>query len=342
MYPQSFSLIEPTTPALARGHRPRPAPTAHGTGVSPLPWPARPTVTGRATLTVGPRGRAAGGLRGRAAAAPRGARAPVLPRLPDHPRITRVPPGPAALALGRARAQLIRHRPWRSAPGLAAPSVSRPGRRERGGPPRARRVPHRPSLGRRFPHRPVGASVGAELLGISTARFSRLAKGGCFSPCEFLLTEHGVIAWRYPPVELLALARRRPALLTGALPEGLRHTLRQGQDWRPRRWRARRTGLLVGQAAGPWEAAAVPAAVLPLGALRESVPDPAERAALCRLRPPLVAAGLAAGPWRTVRRLLTAQEPDESGWYRQQLAAALRLARRRPLPLLTAGPRPSP
>ncbi|WP_233580961.1 DUF6397 family protein, partial [Streptomyces triticirhizae] len=69
---------------------------------------------------------------------------------------------------------------------------------------------------------------------------------------------------------------------------------------------------------------------------------PAERAALGRLRPPLVAAGLAAGPWRTVRRLLTAQEPDESGWYRQQLAAALRLARRRPLPVLTAGPRPSP
>ncbi|TNM27035.1 hypothetical protein FH715_22020 [Streptomyces sedi] len=188
----------------------------------------------------------------------------------------------------------------------------------------------------------MSTAVGAELLGISTARFSRLARGGCFSPCEFLLTEHGVIAWRYPPVELLRLARRRPALLTGALPEGLRHTLSRGHDWRPRRWRARRTGTLVGQAAGPWEAAAVPAAVLPLGVLREAVPDPAERAALSRLRPPLVAARLAAGPWRTVRRLLTAHDPEESGWYREQLAVALRLARQEPPPAVTAPRRRSP
>lgn len=270
---------------------------------------------------------------------------PAAPRPLDHPDITRVPPTFGGPRSPWGRPDLVRHRPWRAIRGVE-PAARRPARRERGSaPPRGRRglpIGPRPPLGRRSPRHPVSASAGAELLGVSPARFSRLARGGCFSPCEFLLTEHGVIAWRYPPVELLLLARRRPGLLAGSLPEGLRHTLRQGRDWRPRRWRARRTGLLAGQAPGPWEAAAVPAAVLPLGTLRAEVPDAAERAVLGRLRPPLVAARLAAGPWRTVRRLLTVHDADETGWYREQLAAALRLARRRPLPALTAGPRPSP
>ncbi|UED88108.1 DUF6397 family protein [Streptomyces profundus] len=220
------------------------------------------------------------------------------------------------------------------------------GRAERAdhGPERVRYAPRRLS-GKRFPERPVSASAGAVLMGISTARFSRLARGGCFSPSEFHLTEHGVVAWRFPPDELCVFARRRPGLLTGPLPDGLRHSLRQGQDWRPRRWRARRTGLLAGQASCPWEAAAVPAAVLDPGTLEAEVPDPVERAVLGRLRPPLMAARLAAGPWRSVRRLLTARDPDEVGWYREQLGLALDAARGRPLPLaapLTAGPRQSP
>ncbi|WP_097231199.1 DUF6397 family protein [Streptomyces zhaozhouensis] len=292
-------------------------------------------MTGHAVLAAPPaRGATATGRR----------QEPRAARLFDHPLITRVPAAPRSGVtedLARHR-RLVRHRPWRVPGGLAP--ARRPGRWERAAP-RARRragpLP-RPPVGRRLPRHPVSAAAGAQLLGVSTARFSRLARGGCFSPCEFLLTEHGVIAWRYPPVELLRLARRRPALLTGALPEGLRHTLSRGHDWRPRRWRARRTGLLVGQAAGPWEAAAVPAAVLPLGDLRAAVPDPAERAALGRLRPPLVAARLAAGPWRTVRRLLTAHDPEEAGWYREQLEAALRLARQRPLPAVTAPRRRSP
>jgi hypothetical protein len=173
----------------------------------------------------------------------------------------------------------------------------------------------------------VNATQGAELLRISPARFGRLARGGCLTPLS-LYPHRGVIVWRYPAAELRLFAQRHPELLSGRAPRGLRLLLRQGSDWRPRRWRGRHTSLLARQADDPWERAAVPAAVLEPGALREVVPDAHERALLHLLRPPLADAREA-----TAREVLTAKEPDEARWYVVALTLALADARR-------AGPAP--
>jgi uncharacterized protein DUF6397 len=168
----------------------------------------------------------------------------------------------------------------------------------------------------------VNATQGAELLRISPARFGRLARGGCLTPVS-LCPHRGVIVWRYPAAELRLFAQRHPELLSGPAPRGLRLLLRQGGDWRPRRWRGRHTSLLARQADDPWEKAAVPAAVLDPGALRAVVPDAHERALLHLLRPPLADAREA-----VVREVLTAKEPDEARWYGVALALALADARR--------------
>ncbi|MFF2372918.1 DUF6397 family protein [Streptomyces xiamenensis] len=179
----------------------------------------------------------------------------------------------------------------------------------------------------------VNASGGADLLGISTARFARLARGGCFSPVGFHLNRYHALVWRYAAGELRELAGHSPELLRGAVPEGLRKALAAGQDWRPRKWRGRRTALLMRQAAGPWEKAAVPAAVLEPPVLREMVPDPDERAHLALLRPPLLS--LPPGGTRTevIRDVLRATDPEEVRWYRSLLERHLAGARAaRPAP----------
>ncbi|MGW7291822.1 DUF6397 family protein [Streptomyces xiamenensis] len=179
----------------------------------------------------------------------------------------------------------------------------------------------------------VNASGGADLLGISTARFARLARGGCFSPVGFHLNRYHAIVWRYAAGELRDLAGHSPELLRGAAPEGLRKALAAGQDWRPRKWRGRRTALLMRQAAGPWEKAAVPAAVLEPPVLRDVVPDPDERAHLALLRPPLLS--LEPGGTRTelIRDVLRATDPEEVRWYRSLLERHLAGARAaRPAP----------
>ncbi|MEO3755354.1 DUF6397 family protein [Streptomyces sp. B6B3] len=174
----------------------------------------------------------------------------------------------------------------------------------------------------------VNATEGADMLGVTPARFARLARGGCLAPLS-LYPHRGAFVWRYPAIELRTFAERHPELLSGPVPEALRSLLREGADWRPRRWRARHTGLLAAQARSPWERAAVPAAVLHPRALRALVPDQHERALLRRLRPPLCDTREEAA-----REVLPATDPDETRWYGTALTLALRDARRvRPGPL---------
>jgi hypothetical protein len=175
----------------------------------------------------------------------------------------------------------------------------------------------------------VNASEGAALLRIAPARFSRLARGGCLAPLSFHPHRRAIV-WRYPAHELRMFAERHPELLSGPAPRGLLRELREGADWRPRRWRARHTGLLARQATNPWEKAAVAAAVLDPAMLTDAVPDAAARARLHRLRPPL---------WdrrdQALRAVLRVTDPDETRWYTRMLREALREAR-------TPAPPPAP
>jgi hypothetical protein len=167
----------------------------------------------------------------------------------------------------------------------------------------------------------VNASEGAALLRIAAARFSRLARGGCLAPMTFH-SHRRTLVWRYPAGELRLFAQRHPELLSGPAPRELLRTLREGADWRPRRWRARHTGLLAQQARNPWERAAVPAAVLDPAVLTDLVPDARVRARLHRLRPPLADARE-----ETARAVLRATDSDETRWYAAMLREALREAR---------------
>lgn len=181
---------------------------------------------------------------------------------------------------------------------------------------------------RGFPHelrertRVMGVGEGAALLGISPARFGRLARGGCFSPARFHVNRYGMVVWLYLVPELRSFAERRPELLTGRAPEGLRALLGSGVDYRPRHWRSRRVGQLVQQAHGPWERAAARAAVLDEEALRKTVPDPGERRRLAALRPELVRVPQEAAVTRGIaRELVLALDEDEALWHRLMLVA---------------------
>jgi hypothetical protein len=176
--------------------------------------------------------------------------------------------------------------------------------------------------------RVVDAAGGAELLGISTARFARLARGGCFSPARFYVNRYRTVVWLYLARELLAFAERRRELLTGTLPRGLRVLLEEGVDFRPRHWRGRRVGQLRRQAEEPWELAAARAAVLDADALKEAVPDSGERARLAALKPELTEVHGASAVTREVAdELCTAEAEDEILWHRLLLEADLEDAR---------------
>ncbi|MFC4495136.1 DUF6397 family protein [Streptomyces ovatisporus] len=177
--------------------------------------------------------------------------------------------------------------------------------------------------------RVVDAGEGAELLGICTARFARLARGGCFSPVRFYVNRYRSVVWLYLARELEAFAGRRPELLTGAVPRGLRVLLGEGVDYRPRHWRGRRVGQLCRQAAGrPWEVAAARSAVLTPEVLEEAVPDRAERALLQALRPELmVVRGESSATREVAEGLCVAEAEDEILWHRLMLEAELQDAR---------------
>lgn len=176
--------------------------------------------------------------------------------------------------------------------------------------------------------RVVDAEGGARLLGVTASRFARLARGGCFSPVRFYVNRYGSVVWLYPQTELHTFAGNRPELLSGRLPRGLRELLAEGVDLRAGHWRGRRIRMLCREADGPWESAAVRAALLTEGALAEAVPDAGERARLRALRPELAPyRARSAAVRQTVAELCKAAGEDEVFWQRLMLAADLEHAR---------------
>ncbi|MFI6082783.1 DUF6397 family protein [Streptomyces sp. NPDC051217] len=188
----------------------------------------------------------------------------------------------------------------------------------------------------------VGTAEGAELMGISPGRFTRLARAGYLVPVRFYLNRYRAVVWLYLAEELRAFASSEPGLLAGRLPRTATGapdaTEADGaagkaagvvEDCRPRNWRGRRIGLLLHESDDRWERAAIVGSVLDPVQLAELVPDPYERACLNRLRPDLAPGrpGSEAGR-ETVQRLLTADDPDEINWHRSSLTALLADARR--------------
>ncbi|WP_146075034.1 DUF6397 family protein [Streptomyces sp. Ru73] len=184
--------------------------------------------------------------------------------------------------------------------------------------------------------RVVGATEGAELMGIAPGRFLRLARAGCFGPVRFYVNRYGAIVWQYLATELASFAGKECGLIHGPTPPPMRALLTSGQDWRGRLWRSRRVAQLVTAADGSWAVSAAIAAVLPPEELASLVRDPAERIWLRKLRPCLSSANANTPRTReAVERAETAEEFDEVMWYRISLSRQLDAARQEhPAPAL--------
>ncbi|WNI20638.1 DUF6397 family protein [Streptomyces sp. ITFR-16] len=225
---------------------------------------------------------------------------------------------------------------------------------------RARRDGGRPEVGREeierlrsqegFPGtlqarvRTVGTAEGAALLGISTVRFTRLARAGCVTPVAFCLNRYRAVVWLYLAQEVGALASRSPELLVGNSPPWMRERLAAGADCRPRNWRSRRVERLLELTEDPWARAAVVAQTLDPVQLAEVVDDPYERAYFNRVRPEPLLGGRGSIAGREAReRLMLADEPDEILWRRISLVMELDNARElRPAPRPGDTRRPGP
>ncbi|MFI8966120.1 DUF6397 family protein [Streptomyces sp. NPDC053493] len=194
--------------------------------------------------------------------------------------------------------------------------------------------------------RAVGATEGARLMGVTLDRFARLARTGHFSPVRFYVSRYRSVVWLYPAAELAEFALTHRGLLTGRLPLDVRARADEGEDWRPRNWRARRLGMLLRASHDPWVRAAAIAALLDPVHLAEVVDDPYERLYLDRLRPdPPVWRPHAAAAREIADRLLLADDPDETLWHRMSLALALdeaRADRQAPAPGATGHPETAP
>ncbi|MGW1064118.1 DUF6397 family protein [Streptomyces aureus] len=188
----------------------------------------------------------------------------------------------------------------------------------------------------------VGTTEGAALMGISTTRFTRLARLGLVVPVKFYLNRYRVVVWLYLAEELRRFAtdEQNAPLLSGRTPEGLRDRLDEGLDLRPRNWRGRHLGFLLRQTEDPWARAAVVASLLDPIQVAEVVEDPYERAHLDRLRPAPVSQAAPDSPGaRIAERITTADDPDEIGWLRSDLGQSVLEARQdRPAPR----PEPAP
>ncbi|WP_326763606.1 DUF6397 family protein [Streptomyces sp. NBC_01591] len=182
--------------------------------------------------------------------------------------------------------------------------------------------------------RTVGTAKGAQQLGISPDRFTKLARAGCFTPITFYLNRYRAIVWLYLADELAGFAAREPRLLVGRSPAWLRGRLEGGTDCRARNWRSRRVERLLILTEDPWARAAVLADTLDAVQLAEVVDDPYERAYLARIRPE-PAFGPTGPPLarETMAHLMQADEPDEMLWRRVSLIMELDNAREaRPAP----------
>lgn len=187
----------------------------------------------------------------------------------------------------------------------------------------------------------ANTTEGAELLGISRERLLRLTRAGCVRPVRWYVNRYRALVWLYLASELRDFAAGSPALLAGRLPAAVRESA-AGEDQRPRGWRSRRVAQLVRDAPGPWEEAAVWAALLGPEMTESAVPDPYECTRLRRIHPvlppgrpgPLADAAL-------IGRLTTADHPDEIALGLVGLADALGRARDRdPVPRPEPLPRP--
>ncbi|MEV5602583.1 DUF6397 family protein [Streptomyces sp. NPDC052299] len=189
--------------------------------------------------------------------------------------------------------------------------------------------------------RTVGTAEGAQLLGISPVRFTRLARAGCITPVAFYLNRYRAVVWVYLAQELETFASRSPELLVGNSPPWMRSRLDAGSDLRPRNWRSRRIERLLALTDDPWVRAAIVAQGLDPVQLAEIVDDPYERAHFTRVRPEAAFGrqGSVAGR-DAMARLMPADEPDEILWRRISLITELDAAREaRPAPRPGDGPR---
>ncbi|WP_328297202.1 DUF6397 family protein [Streptomyces sp. NBC_00435] len=175
----------------------------------------------------------------------------------------------------------------------------------------------------------AGAEAAAAVMGVGPSRFTRLARCGHVTPVGYRINRYRAVVWLYLAAELRDFAAREPGMLCGGAPPADRELMADKADLRPRKWRERHVGLLLGRTADPWERAAVLASVLPDEELRDTVPDAAERIVLAALAPPppyghpQVPAAAAVA----TRLLRAGPQPDEIHWYRSSLEFALTGAR---------------
>ncbi|MBA5221871.1 DUF6397 family protein [Streptomyces griseoaurantiacus] len=188
--------------------------------------------------------------------------------------------------------------------------------------------------------RTLGTQEGAELMGVTTARFTRFARLGLVVPVTFHLNRYRAVVWLYlaEEVQRFATDASNAPLLTGRTPQGLRDQLEAGLDLRPRNWRGRHLRFLLRRTEDPWARAGAMASLLDPHLVAELVPDPYERAHLDRHRPDRPAALLPDSPAaRITADVMTAEDPDEIDWLRACLEQEVAAARRhRP------APRPTP
>lgn len=175
----------------------------------------------------------------------------------------------------------------------------------------------------------VGTVSGAEELGVAPARFTRLARAGCFAPARFSVNRYRRVVWLYLAAEVAAFGEREPGLLRGPLPPAMRAALAGGADGRARGWRQRRVEQLLAERVDAWERAGAYAAVLSDAELAEEVPDAAERARVVERRAELVAPvrGGSETARRTAAGVLLAETDEEALGFRLGLAVELQAAR---------------
>ncbi|WP_381562814.1 DUF6397 family protein [Streptomyces eurythermus] len=203
--------------------------------------------------------------------------------------------------------------------------------------------------------RVVGTAEGAALMEIPAGRFTRLARLGLLVPAAFYLNRYRAVVWLYLAEELrrFATGAENAHLLKGRTPETLRGQLAAGVDLRARNWRGRHLGLLLRRAEDPWARAGAVAAFLTPVDIADIVKDPYERAHLNRFRPTPLGHGVPGPPaTHAAEQITTAQDADEIGWLRSELARLVEEARgvapvprpaARPVPpLIRTAPRPIP